>query len=110
MATTIKPERMEADDALREACEALHDEEAGDVCGDWSLVADQSQGSGRWQENRMLVLLHEPTGTYWGVRYAVGLTEYQDHDLPWKEHYSFDAVRLYPHQVITTEYRMRPPQ
>lgn len=38
----------------------------------------------RWHERYWLVLCDD-AGELWGVDYGIGLTECQEHDLPWKE-------------------------
>lgn len=75
--------------------------------GPWTYVAEQDEGSSRWRSHHTLVVRHED-GSYWGLHYAMGLTEYQDHELPWEgvdDDKQLLVTRLYPHEVRTVEYR-----
>lgn len=89
--------------------------DGGTTAGPWTLIADIRRSSGRWREQRRMILRRDD-GTHWGLDYACGLTEYQDHDLPWLAAGSGYAlvdtriplVRLYPHTVTRVEYRTTP--
>lgn len=87
----------------------LYEGENGDTAYGWTRVADVRDSSGRWMEHRTLIVA-DANGVSWGVRYDVGLTEEQEHELPWDGGAeSLELVRLYPHTVTKTVYRTEPP-
>lgn len=88
----------------------LYESEDGerDASGAWARIAKQHIRTGRWFEQYYLVVSEEPD-VFWGVDFNEGLTEEQENDLPWQM--GMDAVplvRLYPREVISTEYRTKP--
>lgn len=86
----------------------LYDSTDGATAGPWTRIAEQHQRTSRWLEYRHLVVA-DPAGQHYGLIYAIGLTENQEHDLPWDEtDEPLPLVRLYPHQVTTTVYRTDP--
>lgn len=86
----------------------LHEGEDGDNAGPWTRVGEQHIRTARWMEHYYLVVSNEAGETF-GLPYAVGLTEEQEHDLPWEEiDEPLTLVRLYPHRVTTTVYRETP--
>jgi hypothetical protein len=77
--------------------------------GPWTYVAEQDNGSGRWSSHHTLVVKHDE-GSYWGLDYEMGLTEYQEHEFPWErvgDDEQLPMVRLFPREVTTTEYLTR---
>lgn len=93
-----------------EHAEELADAEEGEKVGPWTHVADQAGRSGRWRQARTLVIADEQ-GQHWGVNYAVGLTENQDHEFPWAgvpDDHQITLVRLFAHTVTTVKYRTKP--
>lgn len=56
-------------------------------CGDgerhegWMRVTDQRVGKGRWLEQHWLVVTNGEG--FYGIPFAVGLTESQEHEYPW---------------------------
>lgn len=86
--------------------------EAGDpgaTAGPWTLAGTQHVRQSRWHDVYRLVVRDE-AGDHWGLMYRVGLTEYQDHELPWEDATApLELVRLYPHEVKVIEYRTTPP-
>lgn len=92
---------------------AAHAEELHEVegqVGPWTYVTDQKNGSGRWREHHTMVVADEQ-GQHWGVEYAVGLTEMQDHEYPWRgvaDGHQIPLRRLYPHTVTTIKYKTEP--
>lgn len=88
--------------------EELHEVEEGKV-GPWTYVTDQKTGSGRWREHHTMVIADEQ-GQHWGVEYAVGLTEMQDHEYPRQvedDDHQIPLTRLYPHTVTAIEYKTK---
>lgn len=84
----------------------LYEDEDGAVAGPWTRVAAQQRSTTRWLGHYYLVVSDTATGALYGVPYALGLTEYQDHDLPWED--TDDPLSLIPlvaRQVTTTVYR-----
>lgn len=84
--------------------------EVGLKYGPWTLVADVRGDSGRWTEWWTFVLRHkEHPDALWGLDYGLGLTENQDHTLPWKDKDGpLTLYRLYAHTVTTVEYLSTP--
>jgi hypothetical protein len=87
--------------------EELYESSDGDRVGDWTRITDQTVGSGRWREQHWLVIT-DGGGTY-GIPFAVGLTENQDHEFPWAPDWGTkpEAIVLTPLvgvQVTSTEY------
>lgn len=87
--------------------------EAGGTAGPWTIVgATDSHYSrqSRWH-NRYWLVVRDGNGNDWGIEYGIGLTENQEHDLPWDDvpdDRQLPLVRLYPQEVTTVEYRTRP--
>jgi hypothetical protein len=80
------------------------DDNERDSSGAWTRIADQIIDSGRWLERRWLVVSNGE-GVF-GVRYADGLTEEQEHERPWEDD-GVDAIELTPLvgvPVTTTTY------
>lgn len=92
----------------------LYEVDNGETVNDWIRIADEDLGSDRWMQNYYLVVQHVndadiSPGTYYGIYYAHGLTEYQDHEYPWREGNStLPLVPLYRHRIVTTAYRTKP--
>lgn len=81
----------------------------GESAGDWCREADIPAGTGRWLEQRILVLRHDD-GTLWGLDYARGLTEEQESELPWRDaHRALPLTRLYRLEQIEVRYATSPP-
>lgn len=59
----------------------------------WTKIADQYLDSGRWRRNYLLVL-QDAQERLWGLYYSQGSTEYQDHELPWRD--DTGAMKLFP--------------
>jgi hypothetical protein len=80
----------------------------GDHAGLWSRFTTVDIERGRWHQWRWLVLIDVTgdTGGFWGLRYGVGLTEEQEHELPWDGAGGpLELTRLYRHAVMRVEYR-----
>lgn len=74
--------------------------------GPWTYVAEQEEGSSWWSSHHTLVVRHED-GSYWGLHYEMGLTEYQEHEYPWEgvdEDEQVPLTRLFPREFTTVEY------
>lgn len=83
--------------------------ETNPTAGPWTYVTSQDIGSRRWQSDHRMIMLHED-GTYWGLDYSIGLTEYQPHTLPWRDSdQPIPLTRVWPHQITRTVYRTKPP-
>ncbi len=91
----------------------------GEVVNGWERLGEQEEGSDRWQDNHTLVIRRvedkgEYPGIYYGIAYSYGLTEYQEHEFPWRPGnpaYAGDQIpliRLYRHRVVQTVYRRFP--
>ena len=92
-----------------EAVEWLSVGRDGQEHGGWRYMYDQERGSGRWMSHHWLVLQEIATGDHYAVEYSLGLTENQDHDLPWRPDYQerpefVDAFQVWPNEIITVEY------
>lgn len=75
--------------------------------GPWTYVAEQDSGSSRWASHHRLVVRHDD-GSFWGLSYSLGLTEMQDHTLPWEDAEDDEQLRLtqvFPHTKTIVEYR-----
>lgn len=95
---------------LAEHAAELHEiDEPGTTAGPWTHVGRQHVRTSRWHEYYYLVVRDE-TGGHWGVLFGEGLTESQEHNLPWEDDESAELplTRLYPHEVIRVEYRTKP--
>jgi hypothetical protein len=94
--------------------EELYEVGDADQAGDWTRVTDVEGDSGRWEQHHTLVIRHKD-GQHYGIRYSIGLTEYQDSTFPWKGDgwnpapESVPVFRLYPHEVTRIEYRTTAP-
>jgi hypothetical protein len=74
--------------------------------GNWTYVTTQDLGSRRWHSDHMLVVRHDD-GSFWGLTYSVGLTEYQEHDYPWGDgdaDAQIELTRLFPREYTAVEY------
>lgn len=89
----------------------------GEIVNGWKRIGDQEEGKDRWQENHTLILQREEDkyeypGVYYGVAYSYGLTEYQEHEFPWRNdsptYKGIPLIRLYRHRVVQTVYRTHP--
>ncbi len=84
----------------------------GESVNGWVRIADEDLGESRWHHNYWLVVQREEdkdAGVFYGISYAHGLTEYQDHEYPWENGYvSLPLVRLYRHSIVQTVYMTRP--
>lgn len=95
-----EPTTIDADDAAE-----LYETTDGGSHNGWTRVADQKLKSGRWMENHYLVVTKGDG--FFGVPYAVGLTEEQEHELPWEDQPDkpIKMVPLVAEQVTKTVYR-----
>jgi hypothetical protein len=50
----------------------------------WQRIADHEADSGRWLEHHWLIVKRDGEDGLFGIPYALGLTEMQDHEFPWK--------------------------
>jgi hypothetical protein len=81
----------------------------GATVGPWTLADIQRIDRTRWHDVYRLVVRDE-AGDHWGLTYRLGLTEYQEHDLPWADtEEPLTLTRLYPDEVIRVVYRTTPP-
>lgn len=64
-----------------EVAAELYEATDGMRVGEWTRVADQRVGSGRWTEQHWLVLTRGDG--FFGLSFARGLTESQENELPW---------------------------
>jgi hypothetical protein len=79
------------------------------TAGPWTLVGSSETVGGRWHARYWLVVADANDDT-WGLRYGIGLTENQEHDLPWDgKDGPLPLVRLYPHEVTRVEYHTKAP-
>jgi hypothetical protein len=98
-----------------EAAELYADGEGvdGDTAGGWTLVGqaqEHEERQARWHQRYWLIVRDDASDT-WGLSYGLGLTEYQEHDLPWEHvpaYRELALTRLYPHVRMTTSYRTKP--
>lgn len=81
----------------------------GERHGEWMRITDQTGDSSRWREHHLLVISNG--GGHFGIPFALGLTENQDHELPWekeawtgKEPGPITLTPLVGVQVTSTEY------
>lgn len=89
--------------------EELYDSDNGETVQGWARIEDRHDGSGRWMEDRTLIIA-DPAGQTWGLHYQVGLTESQHREFPWHSATEPLALeRLYRHAVVTSVYRTAPP-
>ncbi len=88
------------------ADEAANLYEGPPLLGDWERLEMYEHGASRWHSLHWLVLRHMPTDTTWGLPYGYGLSERQEHDLPWEEHEDVTPflVPLASRQIMRTEY------
>lgn len=92
--------------------QSLHDHKPGyslgDLDGFWEYIADQDEGDSRWHHNHLMVI-RDPDGQHWGLRYRIGLTEEQENEYPWDgSNERLELLRLYRHEVRKVEYRTEP--
>lgn len=91
--------------------EELYEMEDGESLIDGpTRVTEQVRSRGRWHEWRYLVI-RDTDDTLWGIEFGIGLTEYQENEMPWRGSNSVrpvPMVRLYEHTTVTTEYRTEP--
>ena len=75
----------------------------GHTIDGWTVVADQDEGHGRWEEIRSLIIRRDSDGLFFAGDYRRGLTEYQDTQ-PWE--YETEATFEYvvPVTRTVTEY------
>lgn len=87
--------------------------EHNDVVGGWTLVGaalDHQHRQSRWHQ-RYWLMVRNARGEIYGLDFGMGLTEYQEHDLPWRDRpadHGLSATRLYPHTITRVEYRTTP--
>lgn len=85
-------------------CDCVRD---GGVCDGWTRIDGGAPNrTTRWHERYWLVL-RDRAGDLWGLDYGVGLTEYQEDDLPWEgaaDDKPLPLVRLTAREVTTTVY------
>lgn len=92
-----------------EDAEDLADTSDGNMAGEWCREADVLVDTGRWREERTLVLRHDD-GTVWGLDYARGLTENQDSSYPWRDADGpLNLRRLHRTERIVVRYSNTPP-
>ena len=75
--------------------------------GPWRRAGSQKEDDGRWSAWYLLIVQDEQ-GITWGLSYGLGLTEYQDHDLPWESEEEDELLALaglHPHEVTRIEYQ-----
>ena len=76
----------------------------GQAHNGWTRVTDQTISTGRWREHCWLVVSRGED--CYGIPYELGLTEMQDHSMPWQE-YPKKPIELIPLvgvPVTTTKY------
>lgn len=89
--------------------EELFESSDGERVGEWTRITDQTGDSGRWHEHHKLVITNG--GGIFGIEFSFGLTESQEHELPWEksmwsseEPSLIELVPLVPVEITTTEY------
>lgn len=74
----------------------------------WTALGTQAAGYRRCHHDYLLVL-RDPDGAVWGIPYALGVTEEQEHDMPWRDASGpIGLVRLHRHETTRVEYRTEP--
>ena len=76
----------------------------------WTRVTEYDFGAySRWLKPRWLVVT-EGDGLF-GVEFAYGKTEMQEHEFPWRDHPDkpIELIRLVPEVVTTTQYKQVKP-
>lgn len=92
--------------------ESLAEDDDGYTENGWTRMTVLDGDARRWQQNHTLVLRNND-GEFWGLAYATGLTEYQDHTYPWRDvpdDKQLPLTRLYPHTITKVVYRTKPPK
>lgn len=86
----------------------LYEAENGDEVGRFLRIDDIRTATGRWLQHRSMILLHDQTG-YWALPYALGLTEEQADELPWKDRSGpIDLERVHGRPTTVIEWAPGP--
>lgn len=88
---------------LAETARELAYSGAGETVGDWTVVANEYDGSGRWHSHHLLVIRPAVGGSLFGAIYERGLTEYQDVQ-PWEYDQEVTFDPYVARTVEVTEY------
>lgn len=95
----MKPEtRPVAADDARDFAFGEFDEEV------WREVEEEMYDQNRWQTHYRRVYHDATDDTYWEFFYSLGSTEMQEDERDFDDH----MTRVYPHEVVRTEYRRYP--
>lgn len=93
----------------------LYEVGSGTTVGRWTKIADHEDrrayvGSTRWHDWWWLVVRDDVNHSLWALKYGLGRTEDQEHELPWRETTSgLELTQLWEHVVTRTEWRTSPP-
>lgn len=71
----------------------------------WSCHTEWSLGSGRWHERMEGVFEYE--GKHYMINWGMGLTEYQEHELPWEWDDVVECPEAEKYEVTKTEWRVK---
>jgi len=71
----------------------------------WSCHTEWSLGSGRWHERMEGVFEYE--GKNYMINWGMGLTEYQEHELPWEWDDVVECPEAEKYEVTKTEWRVK---
>lgn len=93
------------------ACEAaeLYEMDNGERHNDFTRVDVQLVRTSRWMEHYWLVVTRGEG--FFGVTFALGLTESQENDFPWEDcdpHAPIELTPLVPVEITRTEYQAAP--
>lgn len=87
--------------------EILQEITQGGECEGYWCVEDKIIGTSRWSVQRRLIFC-TPENEFFKSVYQHGATEYQD-EYPWEnEGDEVECTQVYPHEVMTTEYKEKP--
>lgn len=75
----------------------------------WQRIEEVEGDHGRWRQHMSLIVM-DPGGNFWEIRYQWGLTENCDHSLPWRDAKEVTATRVWQKPVITHTWVTRNPE
>jgi hypothetical protein len=71
----------------------------------WACHTEWSIGSGRWHEHMEGVFEYE--GKHYMIGWSMGLTENQEHELPWEWEDEVECFEAEKYEVVKTEWRVK---
>lgn len=85
----------------------LYNINVNELARGFTKIKDQFVTTSRWHEHREIIFYHAEYETFHAIPYRLGLTEYQDDELPWvgvEDYAPIACPKVIPRERMYVEY------